>query len=78
MLFLNILGIVFKYLILPVPTPFLCCTFSDHESKIIGMITSSESGSWVSACATSVILLMIAHSTTSSAKSVSFSMPFTE
>jgi hypothetical protein len=32
MLFLKILGIVFKYLILPVPGPFLCWTFNDHLS----------------------------------------------
>jgi hypothetical protein len=33
--FLYTLGIVLRYLILPVPVPFLCCTFLDHPSKFI-------------------------------------------
>ena len=33
--FLKTLGIVLRYLILPVPVPFLCWTFKDHPSVII-------------------------------------------
>ena len=33
MLFLKTLGIVLRYLILPVPVPFLCWIFFDHPSE---------------------------------------------
>ena len=77
-LFLKILGIVFVYLCLPVPGPFLCWTFSDHPSAIIIKRTSSESSSWVTASGAGAVLFMVAHSTTSSAESVGFLMSFTE
>jgi len=32
--FLKTLGIVLRYLILPVPVPFLCWVLSDHPSSI--------------------------------------------
>ena len=77
-LFLKILGIVLVYLCLPVPGPFLCWTFNDHPSALGLICTSSESGSWISAGWAGTVLLMEAHSSTSSAKSVSFLMSFTE
>lgn len=72
------LGIVFVYLCLPVPGPFLCWTFNDHPSGINLKNTSSESGSWVATSRAGAILFMKAHSAASSAKSVSFLMSFTE
>ena len=75
---MKILGIVLVYLCLPVPGPFLCWTLSDHPSEVIMKSTSSKSGSWVSASGAGAVLLMEAHSSASSAKSVSLLMSFTE